>query len=131
MKIDILAPAEASTEVVTNRYDTDALEAAIDMANDTYDLVDNVYLDDKKVNAADLPDIVVGGPRLISSAQRAITKAGELADEVFDLSEAEKARLRERAGKRLNDPSYAKIFAGSLEIIDGVAEKLNAGNPVD
>ena len=71
------------------------------------------------------------GPGLVKQGQEFRVVAGQVGQEITDLSEAEKISLRAVAGARVEDPSYEKIFYGMLEVIDGVAEKFNPENPVD
>ena len=104
------------------QYGTDGLEAAGDAALAIYSLIDAVYLDDRRLDGSDLIDAALIGPKVVAAVTTAIEKGDMLGKEVTDLSENEKARLREKYGDM--------IFKGVLEIIDGASEVLNSGNPV-
>jgi hypothetical protein len=111
-------------------YGIDALSKAVTLANTIYDLVDKVYFDDKKFSIDDLFDVATIGPGLVGQGQAFAVVANQIDEEITDLSEAEKAQLNAIAGERLKDPSYRKVVSGILDVIDGIAEKLNPVNPV-
>jgi hypothetical protein len=112
-------------------YGTSALEAVIDTANILYDGYDQIVADDGVVNANDFPDVFTVGTRLFGSVSSLVPQAGQLDEEILDLSEAEKNLLAAKAGERINNPGYKKIISGLLDIVDGIAEQINANNPVD
>lgn len=119
-----------AAETTDGAYGIDALTKVAALGNTFYDLVDRTYLDDKKFALDDLFDISVIGPTLVAQAQDFAIVAGQIDEEILDLSEAEKATLRNLAAERIEDPSYRKIVSGLLELIDGVSEKMNKTNPV-
>lgn len=122
----ILAPNIAND----GKYGTEAIEAVGDAAEAVYQLVEATYLDDRQITIDDAIDAALIGPKVVRSIQTAITKGSAIGDEVTDLSENEKARLRTKYGAKLENPSFNKIFNGLLELIDGASELANPDNPV-
>jgi len=113
------------------RYGVDSTLAGVTAANDTYDLFEKVYLDDRKLGADDLNDAILLGPRAATSIIAAANKAKNLGNELTDLSDSEKELIIATAGERINKPGYIKILKGVLELTDGVSELVNPANPKD
>ena len=111
------------------QYGIEGLTSAIDAANSVYDLVDVVYLDDKKFTSDDLIDLVGQGPTTIQKIVKAANLAKQFDEEITDLSEAEKEALQAKAGEWLKSPGYQKILKGVLEMVDGISELQNPNNP--
>jgi hypothetical protein len=118
-----------NTKNPDGQYGTEALEAVGDAALAIYDLVDAVYLDDGVLNASDLVDAALIGPKVVSAVTTAIESGSMVGKEATDLSEAEKARLQLKYGDRIQNPGFNKIFKGVLQIVDGASELIGEGNP--
>lgn len=115
--------------VDNGQYGIDSLQKVVVAANRTYDLFDAVYLDDKKLAADDITDVITLGPNVVSSVVEAAKGFNQVDEEITDLSEAEKSVLITLAGDRIHKPAYIKILKGLLDITDGVSELVNAENP--
>ena len=112
------------------QYGIEGLEALIDTGVAVQRGYQLVIADDGKVDVNDAPDLFIFGPPLFGALARVAAKRKDLGKEAIDLSEAEKARLNERAGGQLHKPAFQKILRGLLDMTDGVTELTNPENPV-
>ena len=120
-----------ATTTSNGKYGIDGLKSVVSLANTLYNLVKATYFDDNKLDFTDLMDVAALGPALIGQGQQFAVHAGQLDEEITDLSEAEKVELNRLAGERINDPRYKKIVSGLLDVIDGISETIKEDNPTD
>lgn len=111
------------------QYGTEAWEKLIAAGNNSYNLFDLVYLDDRKITSEDAIDAIAVGPKVVTSIIEAARSANQLDEEAGDFSEAEKGKLLAKMGQNVNKPGYIKILKGIMEIVDGISEIHNQNNP--
>ena len=109
-------------------YGIDKTLAVVDTANTFYDGYKAV-MEDQKVTPADSFVLFKAGPELLTSITTATGPGASILAEFLDRSEAENARIYERAGSRMTSPAYRKILKGLLTFSDGIVEAIKEDTP--
>lgn len=116
---------QSPNHTTMEKFGIEAIEAGIDTADSLVELYKATYLDDKKITAEDLADLIKIGPGLATDLMKFTREVGDLPKEWDDLSDEELDTVYAKIDEVVDDVNLQQAIKSLLQLsvsIDRYAE---------